>query len=98
MSGRQVHEVSGKQFYTFELWESGLWNYQKCRLDLKVIALFCEKLEEIYGLVQCRGGSLNAKVFESVTQHQTHLAQVIQDGHFGLGAKWYPTDFISDGD
>ncbi|UQN10194.1 toll/interleukin-1 receptor domain-containing protein [Deinococcus sp. QL22] len=87
--------VGGHEFYTYEIWEAGEWSYEKCRLDLKAVALFCERLNEHRPLVHLRGGRLKGKVFEALTQRRTHAAQHITEGFIGMGQKWHPSDYVT---
>lgn len=87
--------VGGYEFHTYEVWEAGQWGYEKCRLDLKAIALFCEHLNDQRLLVHLRGGSLKVKVFEAITQRQEHVAQHLKEGFLGMGRKWHPGDYVT---
>lgn len=81
--------------HSFELWESGDWLYEKSRLDLKAIALFCETAVEKRHFIALRGGTFDRKKFDAVNRRTTHLAEVIKEGFIGFGEKWHPTDYVS---
>lgn len=87
--------IGEHEFYTYEMWEAGAWGYEKCRLDLKAVALFCERLNEHHPLVYLKGGSLKVKVFEALTQRQIHAAQHLSEGFLGMGRKWHPGDYVT---
>lgn len=86
-------KVGSFEFKTYEVWETGTWTYQKCRLDLKTILLFCEQVAERRLLLQVAGGTFKDPVFEAVRDQQTHIAQVVGKGSWGLN--WHPTDYVS---
>lgn len=81
--------------HSYELWESGDWLYEKSRLDLKAIAMFCETAVARQRFVTVRGGTLSRKKFDAVNKRTTHLAEVIKEGFIGFGQKWHPTDYVS---
>lgn len=89
-------EVDGHEFHTYEVWEAGRWNYEKCRLDLKAIALFCQRLNRKRNVVFFMGGSLPEEQFNAVTGLTRHVAEFVEEGFMGLSPKWHPEDFVSD--
>jgi hypothetical protein len=89
-------EVDGHEFHTYEVWEAGRWNYEKCRLDLKAIALFCQRLNRKRNVVFFMGGSLPEEQFNAVTGLTRHVAEFVEEGLLGLRPKWHPEDFVSD--
>lgn len=89
-------QVDGHEFHSYEVWEAGRWSYEKCRLDLKAIALFCQRLNQKRNLFFFMGGALPDDQFEAVTQCRRHIAELVEDGYIGLSPKWYPDDYVSD--
>lgn len=89
-------QVSEHEFYTYEVWEAERWSYEKCRLDLKAIALFCQRLNQKRNVFFFMGGALPDDQFEAVTQYRRHIAELVEDGYIGLSPKWYPDDYVSD--
>ena len=90
-------QSSEHEFYTYEVWEAERWNYEKCRLDLKAVALFCEQLKEKRGLFIFMGSILPDDQFEAVAQYERHVAEFSEEGYIGQGPNWYPDDYVRHG-
>ncbi|MBB5293760.1 hypothetical protein HNQ10_000573 [Deinococcus metallilatus] len=92
----QRRQPGEHEFYTYEVWEAGRWNYEKCRLDLKAIALFCQRLNLKRNVVFFMGGSLPDDRFKAVTRGTRHVAEFVEEGFVGLSPRWHPDDYVSD--
>jgi len=88
--------LGAHEFVTCEVWETGAWTYEKCRVDLKAILLFCEQVHERRALLQVAGGTFTDKVFQAVRERRTHVAEVVGEGWWGRD--WHPTDYVSPHD
>lgn len=89
-------QVGTHEFYTYEVWEAGRWSHEPCRLDLKAVALFCQRLNRKRPVVFFMGGSLPNDQFSAVQQRTRHIAQFVEEGFIGLSPKWHPEDYVSD--
>ncbi|MBX3710038.1 MAG: hypothetical protein KIT56_08260 [Gammaproteobacteria bacterium] len=78
----------GLPYTKFELWEDGFWGYTKCRMDLKMIMLFC-----VQNHFDLRGIFLSKQDFKNLFQRKM-IPISIEKKFYNF---WEPSDYVTAG-
>lgn len=90
---RVRHQAGPLETYeTFEVWESGRWNYWRCREHIKMVVYFATKIRSSRGgQVFVSGMSLPAEEFSALCNGSSLMPSIVRK-HSSVS--WHPDDFV----